>query len=135
MVCGQEPGYLLCANEAGAPGHIPGDSELFPRGHDFQYLVIEPVQKAEFSVVDTLGAKGELLMGGEGGEWRASPAGCLHPSPSSMLISRIPHYSGFRTNSVFSATPLTSTLNPVEARSTGGLAGYLSATSAVEDTG
>lgn len=84
MVCGQEPGHLLGTLPTGAPGYIPGDLELFPRGQLCQYLVMEPVYKAEFSVDVVLGAKGELVLGRkEQASW-VEGGGDLHWVSSSL---------------------------------------------------
>lgn len=62
----QEPGHLLRTVIARAPGGIPGDLVLFIGRQDFQYVGVEPVQEAFFSMeAAILGKKGESIMGGE----------------------------------------------------------------------
>lgn len=120
---GQEARHRISTLDARAPGHIPGDLELFPRGQPFQYLVMEPVYKAKFSVHLALGSKGELLLGREDQALWVEGGEDLHwvsPSlPIFFVNFRIPHHSGFSTKATFSASPLTRALSPVEARSTG----------------
>lgn len=50
VVSVQEPGQLLRTVIAGAPGGIPGDLVPFIGRQHFQYVGVEPVQEAFFSM-------------------------------------------------------------------------------------
>lgn len=86
----QEPGQVLRTAVAGAPGGVPGDPVLLTGRQHFQYVGVEPVQEAFFSMeAAILGKKGESMMGGEEqvacGQIILALVLCLRPSPSSFL--------------------------------------------------